>query len=789
MRWQLSVQFVVGLGVMFGFAYMAVGDFVAPSLRVHARGTAKAEARAASTEVGFRWSELKARQRVLAKALGETAVLATLGAAFDKEGRTTALKGALLAAVSQSGADGHAVVIDPTGRLLASSSGTASLLAKSPSVADARAGAISVRFHPVGGLFSLVASAPIGSEPDRGVLVVSLPVSPAQLRSWTAYFPENVHVVAAMEGKPVATTLSEAVAETLRPEDLKAKTLNLGAQVYAVEMLEVVDDAGGTVQVFGLSRHNVEAVDAAVGHARLFVLMLGVLALLLALVLVALAPRAGLSALDAAMMAADSVDAPERGESDPAHPRYRVLSPPPKKNPPPQSSEESVESRPASVQGPAETGPEKNPQSLSSPRASSSPERPQWASEGPPAEVSGDWGEGADLGTPAPKTKRERPLSGRVGAAVPESSAGAASEDSTGGAVTAVAGTDGASPAVDDEGPHKDSAPAATGSDPSALSAGHAQPRDGTAEETSDENQEIALPPSVWSANAAPSAGSPASAAGVSGAPSDGDGDSGARIPEALSSGGALSWAESGGVGAPPSEVDAEASGDGVLDGGKSQGGLESQAGEVSAGPEALLEQGREAGGEASSGAADRSPSGVLFGAPTAMSPMPAGLFSPSEQGADSDAMDVGAQTDALIRRASSELPPLFSEGGEDIIALPGSPGGVSSHLPLDRLEAETPAAPKAPRRASENGSGRSGSHPGERTEAFDEGHYRVVYNEFVASKARLGESVERISFEGFSKKLRSSEESLMNQHGCRAVRFQVLVKDNTVSLRPRLVR
>ncbi len=72
---------------------------------------------------------------------------------------------------------------------------------------------------------------------------------------------------------------------------------------------------------------------------------------------------------------------------------------------------------------------------------------------------------------------------------------------------------------------------------------------------------------------------------------------------------------------------------------------------------------------------------------------------------------------------------------------------------------------------------------------AFDEEHYRVVYNDFVASKARLGEVVDNITYEGFRSKLRSSEEALIDRHGCRAVRFQVLVKDNTVSLRPQLVR
>ena len=71
----------------------------------------------------------------------------------------------------------------------------------------------------------------------------------------------------------------------------------------------------------------------------------------------------------------------------------------------------------------------------------------------------------------------------------------------------------------------------------------------------------------------------------------------------------------------------------------------------------------------------------------------------------------------------------------------------------------------------------------------FDREHYRRVYDEFVAAKTELGESVEGLSFEGFGAKLRASEESLLQQHSCRAVRFQVIVKDQAVSLRPQLVR
>jgi hypothetical protein len=123
--------------------------------------------------------------------------------------------------------------------------------------------------------------------------------------------------------------------------------------------------------------------------------------------------------------------------------------------------------------------------------------------------------------------------------------------------------------------------------------------------------------------------------------------------------------------------------------------------------------------------------------------------------------------------------------------AVPALPGAASappasfirtSHLPGGSAEAPRPAS-------AVGGAAVSPFATTEIPRPFDEEHYRAVYNDFVASKARLGESVEAITFDGFRTKLRTSEQQLLERHGCRAVRFMVIVKDRTVSLRPQLVR
>ncbi|MGF1509186.1 MAG: MXAN_5187 C-terminal domain-containing protein [Myxococcota bacterium] len=73
--------------------------------------------------------------------------------------------------------------------------------------------------------------------------------------------------------------------------------------------------------------------------------------------------------------------------------------------------------------------------------------------------------------------------------------------------------------------------------------------------------------------------------------------------------------------------------------------------------------------------------------------------------------------------------------------------------------------------------------------EPYDEAHYHDVFTRFVAAREQQGDPVGNISFSAFRRKLETSERSLLEKHGCRAVRFQVVVRDDKVTLRPQLVR
>ena len=118
---------------------------------------------------------------------------------------------------------------------------------------------------------------------------------------------------------------------------------------------------------------------------------------------------------------------------------------------------------------------------------------------------------------------------------------------------------------------------------------------------------------------------------------------------------------------------------------------------------------------------------------------------------------------------------------------LPPSISGLStSGLSISR-SGEIPPPPSAETARPEFDSGPAASES--RPLPFDEDHYRGVYDRFVQAKTELGQSLSSVSWEAFRTKLRSSEQTLLDQHGCRAVRFQVLVRERTVSLRPQLIR
>jgi hypothetical protein len=65
-----------------------------------------------------------------------------------------------------------------------------------------------------------------------------------------------------------------------------------------------------------------------------------------------------------------------------------------------------------------------------------------------------------------------------------------------------------------------------------------------------------------------------------------------------------------------------------------------------------------------------------------------------------------------------------------------------------------------------------------------DEEYYRQVYKEFLSVKRQCGENVANLTFERFADKLNRNRETLVARYSCKAVRFQVYIKDGKAALK-----
>lgn len=67
--------------------------------------------------------------------------------------------------------------------------------------------------------------------------------------------------------------------------------------------------------------------------------------------------------------------------------------------------------------------------------------------------------------------------------------------------------------------------------------------------------------------------------------------------------------------------------------------------------------------------------------------------------------------------------------------------------------------------------------------------HWREVYEQFLARKRECNEPIESLTFEKFSSTLQKHKDQLIAKTGCRAVRFQVYVKEGKATLKATPVR
>jgi hypothetical protein len=815
MRWVVVLQIAIGLVALFTFGYLSVDRMVTPTLEAAATRAAEADAQIVALEVATALGRTREAHRRAVQSVVEGGLLRTGG---DRP------FGALLdAAVAQAGGSGQAAILDAGGAVLGATEGGAAL-ARSGGLASATKGLSVLRLETIEGRPHLVALAPFASDGTR-VLAIAMPLDEARLRSWTRLLP-SYSAVALLDG---TRTLVTTAPEGLRAELAGARpggTLVGDGHRYSAAVRTQVDDTGAELKILGLARHDLLALRSVTDMVRLMILVLGGVSVLLAVLVLGVAGKP---------QAAEAAAAPVRAPAPAPPPAAEVVA-------------LRVQERPAEPMR-AEPPPGVGPAGVDAAAAQSVLGQKTWPSmqaPGTPA-AAADIVAAAQSAQPRPgPAEPPPPSSGGMGIPMPApahtlSGFGPASfGPSTFRPV--VQSVDPQPVDITSRQPQPSVRPAAPSFNPAPVSRGAAaeDPRE-------PQTRPFAAPMSGAEARGPSAQPPPPTTLGVSpfdviasaaisspppppqtpmpayasSLPTDLMAPKGGLPPEVLAAqraealrSGAFASPATPAFGATPYDHE-------LLAPKQSEALLAAQeaALRASAGSMAGMAGARPAPGEAQHRVHPTGPT-TLPNQPSRMTPLgpntvpglprvPPSTSSslPSLQGLSGGPSSPGPRSSGVPmdpwKNPSIPSMPAVSPGtGRPMPAQPSTGQAWPSTAPQpaeSRWSAAEPSRSNADAmRTDPLGGTRSPTKEPPRTSSlgpigdarpFDDEHYRMVYNEFVAAKSQLGEPVDGITFEGFRTKLRTSEQQLLERHGCRAVRFQVLVKDRVVSLRPQLVR
>jgi hypothetical protein len=72
----------------------------------------------------------------------------------------------------------------------------------------------------------------------------------------------------------------------------------------------------------------------------------------------------------------------------------------------------------------------------------------------------------------------------------------------------------------------------------------------------------------------------------------------------------------------------------------------------------------------------------------------------------------------------------------------------------------------------------------GEASVDTEESEWRLIYEEFLRTKAQCGETTDGLTFQKFQGTLRKNRDALMERHSCKRVKFSVYVKEGRAALK-----
>jgi hypothetical protein len=700
MRWQVSLQLVLGMGALFGLAYFGVERFIGSPLERSALDAADSHAVIGASELVATWERTRDGRRSLVRALAASPTF--------REGGSERIEAALESATVQMGG-GRAAVVRSSGEKIGFGEG-AEELANLEATKAALDGATQVRFERIDSVLNVVSVAPVLSSEGRptAALVLASKFDEGVVRHWMRDLPADVSIALLEDQKAIASTIPARFKGALTKLD--SDSFDLEGTRFRTARRAMTDDAGHPIAVVGIGAIQPLVESPIVERVRFLVIALGSLALLLSFLIAMIAPPdSAKSIIEEFNLASGDIPASNTGpiEQMPEldhEPAFDSMYPPPVAKAPP------IQPLPLRDGG---GGAHPDKKATSVPRARMSEPVPPPAKVRPPSDTR--------LALDAEKAIKPTPKPVPVAPPTSRSNSGFIPD-----------------PPVP---PRSRSNPVFAPPDAIPLP-GNAQPPPPRA---------APLPPPSSSSSS----------------PFD-------QIAAAAFSAPPPSFAAPA---APPQRI-----------GTKEDDLLMPKGADLDAIAREAAKQGpprhepADLPGLKSAFAPTGSIPGSLPRSSSTSGPRPVDL--PGLR-ADDPAARMFDERSPVPRSASNAPRRGSDPWANPALGVYSTSPPVQERLTMpDRIPSNPPAPVMPPPSISQ-----IPTSPPAGPIAYDEEHYRVVYNDFVSSKARLGEAVDNITYEGFRSKLRSSEEALINRHGCRAVRFQVLVKDNTVSLRPQLVR
>ena len=253
MRWQILVQALVGLGVLFGLGHLAIEREVVPIVQQSALQRSEAEAQVGTLLVERAWTRSQASLKAMARNLAKSPVYQRLKTPEGFElSKSSELLGAISGAQGQLG-QGLVVVTDSQGQPV----GGFPSLVSSVAVKEALQTIPTAHIEVVDGKVYEIAAAPIWTTGESqtliGVIALARLFDSARLSVWLG---RDISSYVALVGNKqlLVSTLPKDLSKIVSSISEDAHEIDFDGKKYAISSLSLLIEGANNLRVYSFAR-------------------------------------------------------------------------------------------------------------------------------------------------------------------------------------------------------------------------------------------------------------------------------------------------------------------------------------------------------------------------------------------------------------------------------------------------------------------------------------------------------------------------------------------------------